>query len=538
MPELIVETGPLAGTSFSFGGRIIIGRGATAEVRLDDVTVSRRHAEIRPVHEGWEIADLGSANGVLLNKTKVAAPALIKDTDFIEIGLNGLRFTSKLSAGVGPLSMASTPTEDVGARLLGDLLARVRLFTQLSELSTRYCERDELVRQALDAVLACFGQVERAAVYWLDPGGQGVHRSDFRAREVRMPKPVGIEPMIHEALHHPKGLLLLGEEERKAWAQRLHAPGLSGSLAAIPMRFNGEQVGVFYLDAIKDPNAIKVTDRELLVAVANVLGQLLAPVHGSPSLCDPVDERQDLVLAKRLQQRFLPECAPSLQGYSVADCMVRAHAVGGDHYFYATLADHRRLFLVANASGRHWPAALCMARFGGWAPAAANGQTQLGELLQSFNQRLCHELEEGMCVALAAVALEPASGQLEVALAGRPAPLWRRRDGSVLEMPIKSGPALGLQAGVAYATQRLTLERGDLILLHTAGLAGARNEDACLWGLGPVHQVLGQAGDAAEAVHAVREAWARFIGGAPIHNDLTLIALQRECEAGAGKSAT
>ena len=67
MPQLVVESGALAGATFSFDRRVVIGRGEIADVRLDDVTISRRHAEVRPAGDGWEVVDAGSANGVLLN---------------------------------------------------------------------------------------------------------------------------------------------------------------------------------------------------------------------------------------------------------------------------------------------------------------------------------------------------------------------------------------------------------------------------------------------------------------------------------------
>lgn len=43
---------------------IIIGRGTEADVQLSTEAVSRRHARLTKIPDGWQIADLGSANGV------------------------------------------------------------------------------------------------------------------------------------------------------------------------------------------------------------------------------------------------------------------------------------------------------------------------------------------------------------------------------------------------------------------------------------------------------------------------------------------
>jgi len=70
---LIVQRGPGQGTEFSLGGTdlVALGRAPEAEVFLDDVTVSRRHAELRSGAEGWSIRDVGSLNGTYVNRVRV-----------------------------------------------------------------------------------------------------------------------------------------------------------------------------------------------------------------------------------------------------------------------------------------------------------------------------------------------------------------------------------------------------------------------------------------------------------------------------------
>jgi hypothetical protein len=47
---------------------LVLGRAATCAIRLADPSVSRRHAELRPLGTGrWIVQDLGSTNGTLLN---------------------------------------------------------------------------------------------------------------------------------------------------------------------------------------------------------------------------------------------------------------------------------------------------------------------------------------------------------------------------------------------------------------------------------------------------------------------------------------
>ena len=53
---------------------IIIGRGAEADVQLTSEAVSRRHARLQRTDDGWQVADLGAANGVYVEGAGQAEP--------------------------------------------------------------------------------------------------------------------------------------------------------------------------------------------------------------------------------------------------------------------------------------------------------------------------------------------------------------------------------------------------------------------------------------------------------------------------------
>ncbi len=58
---LVVKRGPNAGSRFQLDrDKITAGRHPESDIFLDDVTVSRRHAEFRRTAEGFEVADIGS----------------------------------------------------------------------------------------------------------------------------------------------------------------------------------------------------------------------------------------------------------------------------------------------------------------------------------------------------------------------------------------------------------------------------------------------------------------------------------------------
>lgn len=69
---LVAHGGPEAGARFLLDTPVVsVGRHPDADILLDDVTVSRRHVELRAVEGGHHLVDLGSLNGTYVNGDRV-----------------------------------------------------------------------------------------------------------------------------------------------------------------------------------------------------------------------------------------------------------------------------------------------------------------------------------------------------------------------------------------------------------------------------------------------------------------------------------
>lgn len=73
------------------GERLVIGRSRDCDIVVDDANVSRRHAELRHDAGGWRVVDLGSTNGVKVNRRRVDQ-AVLEHGDRITLGLTDLDF--------------------------------------------------------------------------------------------------------------------------------------------------------------------------------------------------------------------------------------------------------------------------------------------------------------------------------------------------------------------------------------------------------------------------------------------------------------
>jgi pSer/pThr/pTyr-binding forkhead associated (FHA) protein len=89
---LVVTRGPTAGSRLAITKPLTtLGRHPGSDIFLDDITVSRRHAEIERTANGFKVRDAGSLNGTYLNRERVET-ADIKTGDELQVGKFKLAF--------------------------------------------------------------------------------------------------------------------------------------------------------------------------------------------------------------------------------------------------------------------------------------------------------------------------------------------------------------------------------------------------------------------------------------------------------------
>jgi len=98
-PQREVATLTIDGRTHEVGlPRVDLGRSRGCEIRVSDLNVSRRHAEVRHDDATYWIVDLGSTNGTLVNGKRVDR-ARLRDGDRITLGSTEIVFGLSLSSG-------------------------------------------------------------------------------------------------------------------------------------------------------------------------------------------------------------------------------------------------------------------------------------------------------------------------------------------------------------------------------------------------------------------------------------------------------
>lgn len=237
---------------------------------------------------------------------------------------------------------------------------------------------------------------------------------------------------------------------------------------------------------------------------------------------------RDLELAGRVQQALLPRRDVAVDGWEIHWRFEPAGPVSGD---YCDLVLPRRdgdgvLFVVGDVSGKGVAASLLSAHLNALFRTLAETGAGVAEMMEKANRLFCESTLESHYATLVAGRAWP-DGRVEIGNAGQGAPLVARN--GVVE-PIRCGGLpLGMFCTTSYAPARLTLSRGESLVVYTDGLSEAENGRSEPFGEGGLLRALtGFRGrTAADLARHSLDAVAAFRGGAPRADDLTLLVARR-----------
>jgi hypothetical protein len=185
-------------------------------------------------------------------------------------------------------------------------------------------------------------------------------------------------------------------------------------------------------------------------------------------------DRQQLALARDLQQRLLPPPLLESDGFRITARNMAAAYVAGDFYDFVPLPEGV-LIVIADVAGKGMAAGLIMASVKAMLPLLAAENPDPANVLCRLNERLALRASRRDFVALIAAKFEPRSGRLSVANAGLPDPLIVAADGAAPRAIVVSGPRYpaGIRSPLAYEATSVTLGAGDRVIFFTDGLPEA-----------------------------------------------------------------
>ncbi|MEM7174496.1 MAG: SpoIIE family protein phosphatase [Chlamydiota bacterium] len=240
---------------------------------------------------------------------------------------------------------------------------------------------------------------------------------------------------------------------------------------------------------------------------------------------------QELLIGQEVHNSIIPRKLPRFSGIDIAAHFISAQEVGGDFYDFLSkqVAGRRQLlFAIADTSGKGIYACLYSLTIRSILRSYGLISHRLEEILQQVNALFCRDTaDSGVFVTMWVGIFDQKTRMLTFSNCGHHPALLKRADGSVMPLST-SGMALGAVSDVTIEAQSVQLLDGDLLLAFTDGVVEAHNDRMEMFGENRIIQILQaqKEENAQEVVDALMEKVSFFAGGAPQHDDLTVIAVK------------
>ncbi len=553
--RLTVADGPEAGTVYELKDVCLLGRALDCQVHIQDLAVSRRHARITFSSGQYIVEDLGSGNGTFVNGKPITRHTLAPG-DVIRVSALKLRFdepkrpvvaakmdTVTMIGGIGGppetqpkilntvdarkpfFEDPATLTSPVEVQRMAD---RLRTVYAVSEAISNLLDIDQLLPEILNRLFEVFPGAERAFIMLLDEKGDNLIPKAVKRRHARDNEEITVSrTILNEVMTRRHAVL-----SRDAMADARFLSGQSvanfgiRSMMCAPLLWRGDTLGIVYLDA-QTFGAFAKADLELLTGIAGQAALALgnARLHGE--LLKRQRLEQDLALAERIQQSFLPRRIPQIPGYAFVARYDPAYEVGGDFYDFIRLPGDRVGIVVGDVSGKGISAALYMARLTRDLRYFALAEADPGKVLGWMNRAVSEGGHDDIFVTLVYVVLDAPNRSIHFANAGHMPPTIRRRaENSVVVLEETSGLPLGVLPDTDYDSQVFQLESGDTVLLYTDGLVEAMSPQRVMYGNEKMIKMLGR-GPSAPAVllDRVVKDMQLHVADAPQFDDTTIVCV-------------
>jgi phosphoserine phosphatase len=240
--------------------------------------------------------------------------------------------------------------------------------------------------------------------------------------------------------------------------------------------------------------------------------------------------RREMDLARRAQEKLIPQSAPPIPGLTAVGWTLPASATGGDCFDLWQLPDGRMGVLLADASGHGLAPAMIVSQARILVRAMSDIESNPHVVLERVNKRLMEDLEWCQFVT-AFLGYLSSDGLLEWSSAGHGPVMARVTPDSPLQVLFPQVQPLGIiEWEGKTAGPPITLAPGGALIVVSDGVFEAVNPNNELFGIERMVDVLNQWKDQppGEQVARLREAMRRWQDGRESRDDETIVVVKRE----------
>jgi serine phosphatase RsbU (regulator of sigma subunit) len=299
---------------------------------------------------------------------------------------------------------------------------------------------------------------------------------------------------------------------------------------AIPLSVKTDIFGVMLVQEAEVPAEARQKVLEILTDIAQQAALSIQNYRWRHEMGERERMERELLVARAIQQTFMPREIPGLRGWELAADWQPARQVGGDFYDFFDLPDRRLGLVIADVADKGMPAALFMALTRALMRAAALTHASPAEALAQVNDLMVPDAHRGMFVTAVYGVVGLDSGRLVYANAGHLPPLVWRRARRAVERLNRGGLALGVIEGSRVTEHTIDLAPGDSLILYTDGVTDALSPNGDMYGTERLPEIVrgSTCSSAQSLLRAIGDSVAAFAAGMPPADDLTLTVLHRQ----------
>ncbi|MBZ5592123.1 MAG: SpoIIE family protein phosphatase [Acidobacteriia bacterium] len=528
------------------GDHLTLGRSSTAELCFaDDAGLSRQHLAFERDGDEWNIRDLGSKNGTLLNNVRLNGAMRLRSGDRIAAGhlmivyddpgraavAAGVTFVQGAGEGDSPTSstVVFDPRGLLGSKGAGkstmetSALAMSALIKAGNELGPHTKKSlPELFELILSLSIEAVG-AERGVLMTVESGGELMVRA---AKGTAFRISTAVRDRV---LNEQVSVLVRDTQLDDAFKMRQSIVGQRvRTLIAVPLQTKDRIIGLIYVDSPSLTRVFTKDDLNLLTVMANTAAtriehERLAEIEHQERLL-----ARDLEQAADIQRRFLPATAPAVPALDLAGHNAPCRTVGGDYYDFFPYSSGRVAMVLGDVSGKGMPASLLMMSLQAYVQMLLDEPDNLGAVMTRLNRMTATNCPSNRFITFFMCLLDGGTGDLIYSNAGHNPPLVMRADGEA-EWLEAGGCPLGIMGAMQYDAAQSHLGPGDVLVIFSDGVTDANDPNEKEFGEERLAAAVRdhRTESSGAILDAVNRAIADWTAGTPLPDDLTLLIARR-----------
>lgn len=461
---------------------VTLGSGSNNLVQLPDMNIATHCATLQPMGEYWVYEPTLKESGAKLNGEAILDHAEIRDGDVVEIQRFSLRIMLDEEVSVEPGEVVQTadlirikqfplPPRSVVRKLDANvtlIAARQRSLASIA-LGLRECTS---LAGLLEKMAGALLREYMARAVWIgvrnDLNGPLEFIEGINDQKSRFDEPPKLETFVYRCLSRLQLLIIprTGEADTQ-------------SVLAMPIVSSGGAIGLIHLDSRKHTRVYDEADLDFLTLVSALATPLIEKFLTEGALVSSIGDPTVAAgpeVVRKVRAKCHIEAPPSWPTLQTALFARDGETSVGDVYDVMKLPNGLAAMLLAHVDAEPARTAAAVAGIRAAFRVAGLHADPPHVQLKAIHWLLFDEADPCK-VEIAVLVINPKSGTMEIATAGKVGVLLIDPDGQPKRVGPPPSPPMGTVKNAEYASVTARLEEGHTLALFTRGCIKAQRED-------------------------------------------------------------